>query len=125
MRIKATVASTLYEMTRGNANGYSDAEDNFESRHQKLEALNALFINDYAMYYETERGFHPHLNNSVRGWNKISNLPFINMSFLKRSNKIRSAVPIIYEKRHTAVTWAKPSIKICSTEILSRRTKNF
>lgn len=129
-RIKATVASTMYDMTRVSANGYNDANDSPEKRHEMLQALNAQrtkdyrqgfydraganllpeqltdstpqFIKDYTMYYETARGFHKRSNNSVGGWNKTSNLSFINLPFLKRSNEIQSAVLIIHgEKAHS------------------------
>lgn len=129
-RIKATVASTMYDMTRVSANGYNDANDNFEARHKMLVALNhqrtkdykqgyydraganllpeeltvqtPQFIKDYTMYYETKRGFHPRSNNSVGGWNKTSTLSFINLPFLKRSNEIQSAVLIVHgEKAHS------------------------
>lgn len=129
-RVKATVASTMYDMTRVLANGYNDANDSPEERHKMLEALNAQrtadyraghydraganllpeqltdatpqFIRDYTMYYETPRGFHPRSVNSVGGWNKTSVLPFINMPFMQRIGEIRSAVLLIHgEKAHS------------------------
>lgn len=129
-RIKATVASTMYDMTRVSANGYNDVNDNPNARHEMLKALNAQrtkdykqgfydraganlkveeltdstpqFIKDYTMYYETKRGFHPRSNNSVGGWNKTSSLSFINLPFLKRSNEIQSPVLLIHgEKAHS------------------------
>lgn len=129
-RIKATVASTMYDMTRVAAGGYNDVNDNVEARHKMLEELNEQrtkdyrqgfydrgganlkpeeltaetpqFIKDYTMYYETKRGFHPRSVNSVGGWNKTSILSFINMPFMQRIGEIKSAVLIIHgEKAHS------------------------
>ena len=123
-RVKATVTSTMYDMTRVLVNGYNDMNDNPQARHQMLTQLNAQrtkdyhqgyydcaganllpaeltdstpkFIRDYTMYYETKRGFHSRSVNSVGGWNQTSALSFINLPFLKRSNEIQSAVLIIH-----------------------------
>ncbi len=121
-RIKATVASTMYDMTRVNANGYFDQADNEEARFEMKKALNAQrtkdykageyelgggvpdvlpedapqFVKDYFSYYKTPRGYHPRSLNSNGGWNKTSALSFINMPILKYSNEIRSAVLIIH-----------------------------
>lgn len=129
-RIKATVASTMYDMTRIMANGYFDADDNTIARHKTLEALNAQrtkdyrqgyydraggclketeltdsmpqFVKDYTMYYETKRGFHPRSVNSVDGWNKSSALSFINLPFMQRIGEIQSAVLIMHgDKAHS------------------------
>ena len=96
-RIKATVASTMYDMTRVNAKGYFDADDSEEKRYAMKQALNAqrirdyasgeyelgggvidplpedapYFVKDYHAYYKTERGYHPRSLNSNGGWNKI------------------------------------------------------
>ncbi len=122
-RVKATVSSTMYDMTRFFANNYNDSENNPEIRQGKLEALNQQrtvdyknntfdrtganlkpeqltestpqFVKEYTYYYETERGFHPRSVNSVGGWNKTSALSFINLPFLQRSNEIQNAVLII------------------------------
>lgn len=122
-RVKASVITTMYDMTRYYANGYNDANDSAEARHQTLEELNAQrtedykndtfvrtganvnpdllpadapkFIRDYAEYYATDRGYHPRSVNSLGGWNKTSALSFINMPFLQRSDEIQSAVLII------------------------------
>ena len=129
-RVKATLVSTMYDMTRFYANGYNDANDQAETRHAALVGLNQQrtedykegkyartganltpeqltadspqFIKDYTMYYETKRGFHPRSVNSVGGWNKTSALSFINLPFLQRSNEIQSAVLMIHgEKAHS------------------------
>lgn len=127
-RIKATVASTMYDMTRVNAKGYFDAEDSEQARHEKRVALNAqrtkdyasgsyalaggvvdplpddapFFVKDYHDYYKTERGYHPRSLNSNGGWNVTGCMSFMNMPILQYSNEIRSAVLIIHgEKAHS------------------------
>lgn len=127
-RIKATVASTMYDMTRVNANGYFDAEDSEEARYQKRVSMNAqritdykngtytrgggvvdplpedapFFVKDYHSYYKTERGYHARSLNSGDGWNITSSLSFLNMPILQYSNEIRSAVLLIHgEKAHS------------------------
>jgi len=126
-RIKATVASTMYDMTRVSANGYYDAMD-AEERYELKKQLNAQrtedarkgtaalaggvvdplpedapqFVKDYYAYYKTPRGYHPRSLNSNGGWNKTSTLSFINMPILSRSNEIRSAVMVVHgEKAHS------------------------
>jgi len=127
-RIKATVASTMYDMTRVNANGYFDAENSPEARYEKKKALNAqrivdykngsytlgggvadplpedapFFLKDYYDYYKTERGYHARSLNSNGGWNMTSSLSFMNMPILHYSSEIRSAVLLIHgEKAHS------------------------
>ena len=127
-RVKATVASTMYDMTRVNANGYFDAEDSEEVRYQKKAAMCAqriadlkageyalgggvvdplpedapFFVKDYYDYYKTKRGYHPRSLNSNGGWNVIGCESFLNQPILKYSNEIRSAVLIIHgEKAHS------------------------
>ena len=120
-RVKATVASTMYDMTRVNANGYFDSEDSEEARHQKKVALNAqrttdyraksyalgggvvdplpddapFFVRDYYDYYKTRRGYHARSLNSNGGWNVTGCMSFINQPILKYSNEIRSAVLVV------------------------------
>lgn len=127
-RIKATVASTMYDMTRVNANGYFDAENSEESRYQKKQELNALrteeykkgaysraggclplpvpedapfFVKDYSEYYKG-RCYHARSLNSNDGWNSIGCQSFMNQPILKYSNEIRSAVLIMHgDKAHS------------------------
>lgn len=128
-RIKATVTSTMYDMTRVNANGYFDAEDSEEERYKKKTALNAqrtkdfkngsyalaggvadvipddapFFVKDYYDYYKTERGYHKRSLNSNCGWNVTGCISFMNQPILCYSNEIRSAVLIIHgEKAHSS-----------------------
>ena len=127
-RIKATVASTMYDMSRVNANGYFDSENTEEARHTKREALNAqrtadykngsykagggvvdplpadapYFVKDYYDYYKTERGYHTRSLNSNSGWNATGTMSFLNQPILAYSNEIRSAVLIMHgEKAHS------------------------
>lgn len=127
-RIKATVACTMYDMTRVNSKGYFDSEDSEEARYEKKKALNAqrtedyknefyslaggvvdplpddapFFVKDYHDYYKTDRGYHPRSLNSNGGWNVIGCMSFMNQPILKYSNEIRSAVLLIHgEKAHS------------------------
>ena len=127
-RIKATVASTMYDMSRVNAKGYFDSEDSPEQRHAKRLALNAqrtedykngsykraggvadplpedapFFVKDYYDYYKTPRGYHSRSLNSNEGWNVTSSLSFLNMPILQYSSEIESAVLLIHgDKAHS------------------------
>ena len=127
-RIKATVASTMYDMTRVNAKGYFDAEDSADARYEKKRALNAqriadyrsgtyalaggvvdplpddapFFVKDYYDYYKTPRGYHPRSLNSNNGWNVIGCMSFLNQPILQYVNEIRGAVLVMHgEKAHS------------------------
>lgn len=126
-RIKATVASTMYDISRVSANGYFDsmnADQRYELRKQlneqrTLDARNGAyelaggvvdplpddapwFVKDYYDYYKTGRGYHKRSLNSNGGWNKTSALSFINMPILEYSDEIRSAVLLVHgEKAHS------------------------
>ncbi len=126
-RIKATVVSTMYDMSRVNANGYFDENDNEEARYETKKKLNLqrtldykqgsyaraggvadslpkeapFFVKDYYEYYK-KRAYHKRSLNSNDGWNMTSSLSFMNMPILKYSNEIRNAVLIIHgEKAHS------------------------
>ena len=127
-RIKATVASTMYDMTRVTAKGYFDGEDSEEARHRTRTALNEqrvrdyrsgsyaraggvadplpedapFFVKDYYDYYKTPRGYHKRSLNSNEGCNVTSALSLLNAPILYYSSEIRSAVLIIHgEKAHS------------------------
>ena len=127
-RIKATVAATMYDMSRVNANGYFDAADNADARNGLRRQLNAQrtadyrngtyelagglpdtvpaeapqYLKDYFAYYKTERGYHKRSLNSNGGWNKTSTLSFLNMPILSYAGEIRSAVLLVHgEKAHS------------------------
>ena len=123
-RIKATVASTMYDMTRVSGNDYNDAFDNEQWRHrnreniskQRLTNPNAMaggvldtvppqapsFVHDYYDYYKTPRGYHARSGNSNDGWRVIGTIGYSNTRFLYYINEIRSAVLIMHgEKAHS------------------------
>ena len=127
-RVKATVASTMYDMARINAKGYFDSEDSEPARYEKRKALNAqrtadyktgtyalgggvvdplpedapFFVKDYYDYYKTSRGYHARSLNSNGGWNIIGCMSFLNQPILQYSSEIRSAVLIMHgEKAHS------------------------
>jgi len=123
-RIKATVASTMYDMTRVSGNGYFDSEDKEESRHTAREAMGKQrlsdpmamaggvvdplpedapqFVKDYHAYYKTPRGYHKRSGNSNDGWRVIGTQAYANARFLYYINEIRSAVLVMHgEKAHS------------------------
>lgn len=126
-RIKATVTSTMYDMTRVNANGYFDSmneNDRYalrqelnkqrtdDARSGKIAVADGLpekingdepqFVKDYFDYYKTPRGYHKRAINSNTGWNKTSSLSFMTMPILQYSPEIRNAVLMIHgEKAHS------------------------
>lgn len=126
-RIKATVASTMYDMSRVNANGYFDsmnADQRYELKKQlneqrTVDARNGSyeraggvvdplpddapqFVKDYYAYYKTPRGYHPRSLNSNDGWNVTSPLSLLNAKLLAYANEIRSAVLVIHgDKAHS------------------------
>jgi uncharacterized protein len=126
-RIKATVTSTMYDMSRVNAEGYFNAMDE-NARYEARKSLNAqrmvdykngnyarvggvvdplpedapYFVKDYHDYYKTDRGYHKRSLNSNDGWNITSSLSFMNMPILQYSNEIRNAVLMVHgEKAHS------------------------
>ena len=126
-RIKATVASTMYDISRNSANGYFDANDNADAHYEMRRQMNAQrtedyrngiykrtvmnpepaddapqFLKDYYDYYKTQRGYHPRSINSGLGWNVTSSLSFVNMPILSYADEIRSAVLLVHgEKAHS------------------------
>ena len=127
-RIKATVASTMYDMTRISAKGYFDEQDSEEARYEMKKSLNnqrtedykngeyklaggvvdpvpedaPFFVKDYHAYYKTKRGYHKRSLNSNDGWNVTSSLSLINFPILSYASEIRSAVLMIHgEKAHS------------------------
>ena len=127
-RIKATVTSTMYDMSRVAGNGYFDAADNEEARHQMRLAINAqrtkdyadgeyaraggvvdplpedapYFVKDYYDYYKTPRGYHPRSLNSNNGWAASTGTSLMNMRLFTYAKEIRSAVLMIHgDKAHS------------------------
>ena len=127
-RIKATVASTMYDMTRISGNGYFDEQDNEEARYNMRVSINnqrdedyknnnyqlaggvvdplpedaPFFVKDYYSYYKTPRGYHKRSLNSNGGWCTQNNTSWMNTRFLHYSNEIRSAVMVVHgDKAHS------------------------
>lgn len=127
-RIKATVCSTMYDMSRVAGNGYFDKEDNEESRYKSRTAINIQrtedykngtykllggvvdplpddapqFLKDYHAYYKTKRGYHERSLNSNGGWAHQANTSMMNTRLFRYSSEIRSAVMIVHgEKAHS------------------------
>jgi len=126
-RIKATVATTMYDMSRVSQNGYHDDGDSKQARDAMRKALAEQrlvdfrngsyeraggvvedptgmpwFVQQYHAYYKMPRGYHKRSLNSNEGWNKTSVLPWLNAGFLKFTNEIDNAVLILHgEKAHS------------------------
>ena len=135
-RIKATVASTMYDMSRVNAQGYFDSVD-ADARYELRKDLNAqrivdykngtyeraggvvdplpedapFFVKDYYDYYKTERGYHKRSLNSNGGWNTTSALSFLNMPILSYSDEIRNAVLLIHGEKAHSCYFSKDAFK--------------
>ncbi len=135
-RIKATVTSTMYDMSRVNANGYFDSLDS-EKRYQLRVKLNnqrtedakkgnyALagglpdkrpddapqFVKDYWDYYKTDRGYHPRSLNSNNGWTVTTPLSFVNMPLLAYSQEIRNSVLMIHGEKAHSLYFSKDAFK--------------
>ena len=127
-RVKATVTSTMYDMSRVAGNGYFDSADNEEARHQARIAINAQrtqdyktgeyvraggvvdplpddapnFVKDYYAYYKTPRGYHPRSLNSNDGWTASTGTSLMNTRLFTYAKEIRSAVLMIHgDKAHS------------------------
>ena len=127
-RIKATVSSTMYDMSRVNANGYVDAEDSAEARNEKRRTASEQrtkdyasvtyaraggvvdplpddapqFVKDYHAYYKEPRGYHKRSGNSTDGWNVIGTESFLNMPLLAYADEIEAPVLLIHgEQAHS------------------------
>ena len=127
-RIKATVTSTMYDMSRIAGNGYFDEGDNEEARYNARVAINnqrtedfrtgeyarqggvvdpvpdeaPQFLKDYNAYYIQKRGYHERSGNSKGGWIIQSNTSLMNTRLFTYSKEIRSAVLMIHgENAHS------------------------
>lgn len=126
-RIKATVTSTMYDMTRVSAYGYNDVMDE-NARYNLKETLNKQrtedfktgtyakadglpekltgdepqFVKDYYGYYKTPRGFHKRSINSNGNWNLTSTLSLINQPILAYAGEIKTPVLMLHgENAHS------------------------
>ena len=127
-RIKATVTSTMYDMSRVSGNGYFDSADNEEARYQARISVNdqrtedykngnykraggvidplpddaPYFVKDYHAYYKTPRGYHSRSLNSNDGWIASAGTSLMNTRLFTYAKEIRSAVLMIHgEKAHS------------------------
>ncbi len=127
-RVKATVASTMYDMTRVSREGYFGSSDSPEARREQRAAMCAQrtadyaageylragcvvdplpedapwFVADYHAYYKTPRGYHERSGNSTDGWNAIGTQTFMDMPILSHADEIESAVLLVHgEKAHS------------------------
>ena len=127
-RIKATVTSTMYDMSKVNVEGYFASEDTPEQRQEKRRTLAAQrtkdyaagnyeraggvidplpedapwFVKDYHAYYKTPRGYHERSGNSTDGWNIIGCQSFLNQPLLAWAGEIETPVLLIHgEKAHS------------------------
>ncbi len=138
-RIKATIVSTMYDMSRIAAKGYFDADDNADARYAARESVNAqrtmdykkgeyaraggvvdplpedapFFVKDYYDYYKTKRGYHVRSLNSNDGWNIIGTMSLMNSPLLAYSDEIRNAVMIMHgEKAHSYYMGKEAFVKL-------------
>lgn len=136
-RIKATVASTMYNMSRVAKAGYFDSEDTEEARYQQKVAMNnqrtedfikgtkaraggvvdplpedaPFFVKDYYDYYKTDRGYHERSLNSNDGWCVTSNLSLLNDPMLAYVDEIRSAVMLVHGEKAHSCYFSKDTFK--------------
>ena len=136
-RIKATVASTMYDMSRCTANGYFDSVD-ADGRYEARKALNAqrivdykngsyqlgggvvdplpadapFYVKDYYDYYKTPRGYHKRSLNSNVGWNTTSAISFMNTKLLSYADEIRSAVLVMHGDKAHSCYFSKDAFKL-------------
>ena len=142
-RIKATVASTMYNMSRVNANGYFDSENSPEARNKKRADMAAQrtadyaagdytrgggvvdplpedapqFVKDYYAYYKTPRGYHARSLNSNDGWNVTSNLPFLNFPLLTYASEIEGPVLLIHGEKAHSLYFSEDTYKLLEAGI--------
>lgn len=142
-RIKATVACTMYDMSRVTANGYFDADNTAEARNKLRAQLCAQrtadyasgdyvraggvvdplpedapqFVKDYYAYYKTPRGYHARSLNSNEGWNATSALPFINMPLLTYINEIEAPVLLVHGEKAHSLYFSEAAFEVLSRGI--------
>lgn len=141
-RIKATVASTMYDMSRVNAKGYFDAEDSEGARYEKRKACSVQrtidyksgcyalaggvvdplpedapdFVKDYYDYYKTKRGYHIRSLNSNGGWNATGCESFLNMPIMQYASEIRSAVLLLHGEKAHSCYFSKDAYRLLQGE---------
>ena len=136
-RIKATIAITMYDMSRVTGNGYYDSEDSSEARYQKRVAINnqrtidfkngnyklgggvvddptgmPIFVQQYYDYYKTKRGYHKRSLNSNGGWNVTAGTSLLNTRLLTYAKEIRSAVLIVHGQKAHSLYFGEDAYKL-------------
>ena len=137
-RVKATITSTMYDMSRIAGNGYFDEQDNEEARYQARIEINKQrtedfknqeyklgggvvdtlpedapwFVKDYYDYYKTKRGYHKRSLNSNNGWNVTANTSLMNTRLFTYANEIRNAVLIIHGEKAHSCYMSKDAFKL-------------
>ena len=137
-RVKATITSTMYDMSRIAGNGYFDEQDNEEARYQARININKQrtedfknqeyklgggvvdplpedapwFVKDYYDYYKTKRGYHKRSLNSNNGWNVTANTSLMNTRLFTYANEIRNAVLIIHGEKAHSCYMSKDAFKL-------------
>ncbi len=136
-RIKATIAITMYDMSRVTGNGYYDSEDSSEARYQKRVAINnqrtidfkngnyklgggvvddptgmPIFVQQYYDYYKTKRGYHKRSLNSNGGWNVTASTSLLNTRLLTYAKEIRSAVLIVHGQKAHSLYFGEDAYKL-------------
>lgn len=150
-RIKATLVSTMYDMTRVTAKGYFDSQDNEDARYSTKLNFNKqrtedfkngfyvragdvpdplpedapYFVKDYYAYYKTERGYHERSLNSNEGWNVVGTMSFINQPILQYSNEIRSAVLIMHGNKAHSYYFGKDAYENMMKDSNYKENKEF
>lgn len=148
-RVKATVASTMYDMSRVGAKGYFDEFDSEQTRHEQREMFNAqrtadyrsggykraggvvdplpedapFFVRDYYDYYKTPRGYHARSLNSNEGWNVTGTMSFMNQPILATRTRYARPCSSCTETRRTPSTWGATPMSTCWTATPFPRTR--
>lgn len=142
-RIKATVASTMYDMSRVNAKGYFDADDSAAARNAARKSISEQrttdykmgdyvrgggvvdplpedapqFVRDYHAYYKTPRGYHARSLNSNAGWNVIGCESFINMPILAYAGEIENPVMLVHGDKAHSFYFSEDTYKLLESGI--------
>ena len=135
-RIKATIAVTMYDMSRVTALGYNDTttEDQRYEEKKKLCAQRLedykngtykragglpdkcpedapLFLKQYCEFYKTPRGYHKNALASTNGWNETAGLSLMNTKLLAYAGEIRNAVLVIHGELAHSLYFSKTAFE--------------
>ena len=135
-RIKAAVASTMYDMSRVSAFGYNDSvneEQRYENKKQlckqrledykngtykrggglpdKVDDKTPLFVRQYYDFYKTPRGYHKNSLNSNEGWNATAGISLMNTKILAFAHEIKNAVLVIHGELAHSLYFSKTAFE--------------